>query len=418
MLLTVCGQVVSAVLPADSVPPAIGFEVSVNPGKVLSMDSYEKQWLKTSGTCSAEASVVYRPAVDGYARDYNLPSFTVGMRISWNHATTMHRSESPDWGLLEPVDYDSQLGNVVTAFAAFNRPLLRSRRWLAEYQLGMGVGYSHSKYNTLDAIDNELIGARWNIYFKAGLSMTYKVSDELGVKGGVDFSHHSNGAMNRPNKGTNTLGPVLGLVFFPQGDVLGNRRKASSSTSCNYGEQGDDSDWRRGLYGELVLGVGGKTLAEDWQLTQFGTAPGQPDYRTDRFHFYMAYSMQADVMYRYARRWASGAGVDVFYGTYSDHVAAMDAAAGVQERHSPWSVALAAKHEVFYGRLSVRMGVGVYLYRKMGSVARELEQPYYERIGVHYAFPRLGGLSVGLNVNAHRTKADFTELQLTVPIRF
>jgi hypothetical protein len=54
----------------------------------------------------------------------------------------------------------------------------------------------------------------------------------------------------------------------------------------------------------------------------------------------------------------------------------------------------------------------------MGCVARELEQPYYERIGVHYAFPRLCGLSVGLNVNAHRTKADFTELQLTVPIRF
>ena len=42
---------------------------------------------------------------------------------------------------------------------------------------------------------------------------------------------------------------------------------------------------------------------------------------------------------------------------------------------------------------------------------------YYERIGLHYTFPRLGGLHVGVSLNAHLTKADFTELVVGLPLR-
>ena len=127
----------------------------------------------------------------------------------------------------------------------------------------------------------------------------------------------------------------------------------------------------------------------------------------------MAYSLQAGVLYRYARRWASGLGLDLFYGTYSDRVAQLDASKGITMRHSPWSLGIAARHEVFYGRLSLRMALGYYLYRHMGSHAKQIEKPYYERIGLHYQIPGCERLSVGFNVNAHLTKADFTELQLS-----
>ena len=32
---------------------------------------------------------------------------------------------------------------------------------------------------------------------------------------------------------------------------------------------------------------------------------------------------------------------------------------------------------------------GVYLYRHMGASAKEIEKPYYERIGIFYTIPRL-----------------------------
>lgn len=78
---------------------------------------------------------------------------------------------------------------------------------------------------------------------------------------------------------------------------------------------------------------------------------------------------------------------------------------------------VALKHEAFFGRLSVRVGFGVYVYRHMGTLAKELEKPYYERVGLFYTLSRRTGLSVGFNVNAHRTRADFTELQLSYPIK-
>ena len=155
-------------------------------------------------------------------------------------------------------------------------------------------------------------------------------------------------------------------------------------------------------YSSLRLGVGGKTLLEDWQLTQFGTDPEAPRYRTDR---------------RYARRWASGIGADISYGTYADRVRDLDEAAGRSLPHSPWSFGLGLRHEAYYHRLSLDMALGVYLYRHMGASAKEIEKPYYECIGIFYTIPRLHHLRVGCSVKAHLTKADLTEIVISLPFR-
>jgi len=176
--------------------------------------------------------------------------------------------------------------------------------------------------------------------------------------------------------------------------------------------------FERYWYLGFSLGVGAKVPLEDWQLTQFQTPQSSPDYRTDDFKLYAAYSLQMDVMRRYARRWASGVGIDLFYGSYADHVASLDAAQGYTDRHSPWSMGIAAKHEVFYHRLSLALSLGFYLHRQMGHQAKIIEKPYYERIGLKYEIPRLGGLSIGCMVKAHLTKADYTELTLSYPLRF
>ena len=52
----------------------------------------------------------------------------------------MHRDEP--WGEARPVDYTSKLGNILTLYSTFNRPLYRSRRWQWGYYLGTGIGYT------------------------------------------------------------------------------------------------------------------------------------------------------------------------------------------------------------------------------------------------------------------------------------
>ena len=387
--------------------PQTGVEVRYIPAQTLCLDQEPRIWTKTKETHTIAAQVNITPTENAFARDYNYPTFSVGLRYNLNHGTTMHR-DNP-WGQAQPVDYTSKLGNFLTLYGTFNRPLYRSKHWQWGYYLGTGVGYTALKYNQKDNIDNEYIGSHFNIFFTAGLYGQYKVAKEWSVKVGLDFAHHSNGAMARPNKGANYLGPFLGVVYEPEKQIT---KVAKRNMHL-------EEPFKKYWFTEFTFGIGGKTLLEDWHQTQFNTPQGDPNYRKEHFTFYGAYSFHTHLLYRYARRWASGLGFGLFYGDYASRVARYDEENGyIGEKHSPWSASIEARHEVFYGNMSVRISLGYYLYRHMGYKAHHgLEKPYHEQVGVFYSFPKLKNLTLGFSVNAHATKADFTELQVTMPVK-
>ncbi|MDD7319094.1 MAG: acyloxyacyl hydrolase [Prevotella sp.] len=386
-----------------------GAELTVGTGKVMSIDEYQKKIMYGDATSVFGISLTYGALPkdsDAFAADYGYPSFSFGLRYSDHHRVTMQRTEDPEWEQYVPVDYKSRMGNIVTAYASFNRPLLRTDKWEIDYMISMGVGYSNKKWNNRDAIDNLLIGSRWLIYFGAGLHTTYRIMPQWGIRAGIDYYHHSNGSMNMPNKGANVLGPVLGLVYYPYYDeVLKHRHHFRPEP------------FKRYFYFNFSASVGMKALNEEFQQTQFYTPPDSPDYCKNDFNKYVTWSAQADLMCRYARRWASGVGVDLFYGRYVDDLKEMEKTWKQADKYSRWSVGIAAKHEVFYRQFSIAMSFGWYLYRHVGLRSKALEQPYYERIGLYYTFRSLGNVRLGFNVKAHRTRADYTEMCLSVPIR-
>ena len=385
----------------------MGIEFRYIPAQTLTLDKEPRIWTKTKDTHSWAAQINVTPTKNAYAHDYNYPTFSFGLRYHLNHGTTMHRDDP--WGEAQPVNYTSKLGNFLTLYGTFNRPLYRSKHWQWGYYLGTGIAYTSLKYNQKNDIDNEYIGSHLNIYFNAGLYGQVKIAKEWSVKGGLDFAHHSNGAMARPNKGANYFGPFVGLVYEPQQATSHIAKRNTEATQ----------PFQKYWFTEFTLGLGGKTLLEEWLQTQFNTPQGQPDYRKEHFTYYGAYSFHTHLLYRYARRWASGVGVGLFYGEYAHRIARMDKENGhTDEKHSPWSASIEARHEVYYGNVSVRLTLGYYLYRHMGYSANHgLEYPYHEQVGVFYSFPKLKGLTLGFSVNAHATKADFTELQLSIPVR-
>ena len=385
----------------------MGIEFRYIPAQTLTLDKEPRIWTKTKDTHSWAAQINVTPTKNAYAHDYNYPTFSFGLRYHLNHGTTMHRDDP--WGEAQPVNYTSKLGNFLTLYGTFNRPLYRSKHWQWGYYLGTGIAYTSLKYNHKNDIDNEYIGSHLNIYFNAGLYGQVKIAKEWSVKGGLDFAHHSNGAMARPNKGANYFGPFVGLVYEPQQATSPIAKRNTEATQ----------PFQKYWFTEFTLGLGGKTLLEEWLQTQFNTPQGQPDYRKEHFTYYGAYSFHTHLLYRYARRWASGVGVGLFYGEYAHRIARMDKENGhTDEKHSPWSASIEARHEVYYGNVSVRLTLGYYLYRHMGYSANHgLEYPYHEQVGVFYSFPKLKGLTLGFSVNAHATKADFTELQLSIPVR-
>lgn len=385
------------------------YSLQVMPGRLVALDQYAERWIKKTPNLSLAAEIG-RVALpndsDAFASDFGYPSLTLGLRYTLNNQVRLHRDPDPAWGQAKEVDYNSHLGNTVSLYGKFYRPFFRHLRWETAYSFSFGVGYSHLKYNKQNDIDNELIGTHALIYFGAGVHATYHLNNQWGIRGAIEFVHHSNGALYRPNKGSNAVGTSLGVVYEPYYKQL-----------INTAHPRFYQPFQRYWYLNFAAGVGAKTMLEDWLTTQFRTDPSHPDYRTEHFKVYAAYSLQADVMCRYARRWASGVGIDWFYGTYASHIAGLDARQGNVAKHSPWSLGIAAKHEVFYHRLSLGLSFGWYLHRQMGYNALFNESKYYERIGLHYAFPVLGGLKAGINIKAHQTKADLTELVVAIPVR-
>ncbi|MBR6444979.1 MAG: acyloxyacyl hydrolase [Prevotella sp.] len=194
-----------------------GYTLKVSPGKLIVMDEWQRRYQKhTRSTAFAiEANYTSLPKdKDDFAIDYNYPTLDFGLKFSLNDVT-MHRSTDEAWGMAKEVDYDSELGNIVTAYATFTRPIYRNNRWMFDYMLGTGIGYGKHKYSRGNNIDNELTGSRFLIYFTGGLHATYRFADDWGMMAGVEFYHHSNGALNRPNKGANIVGPVVGLRYMP-----------------------------------------------------------------------------------------------------------------------------------------------------------------------------------------------------------
>ena len=419
--------------------PSISFTYS--PGTILATDKFSRKWLKSNLTHSfvaalhlapkdystieeVEQSSSYRsyPKANSNTYKNNYPRLSFGVRLSLNHDVYMHRDKDPDWGKLEPVDYDTQMGNNISLYGSYERPWITSGKWQFSTYLGAGIGYSHRKYNTTSQIDNELIGSHVCIFFTGGLLTTYRLSQEWTLRGGIDFSHLSNGALNRPNKGANYLGPFLGVAYTPSSADENNKKNSLTGNGHNSSTDSpkiaENLEQTSPMILSFTLGFGGKTLEEEWQRTQFSTPPGDPEYRTSHFRLYATYSMQSALLRRYGRTRATGLGVDLFYVTYTDHVRKMDEADGHNVSHNPWSVALAIQHQVYYNRLSARFGLGYYLYRHVGFRSESsTEKPYYERIGIHYTIPRLHGISLGIQVKAHLLRADLTELQLSIPVR-
>ncbi len=385
-----------------------GASLNVNPGWAIVMDKYQKKWQKGTRNFSFGGEISYsalRSDSDVFAASYGYPVLSLGMKYSLNHDITMRRTPDPAWGKAQMVDYDSYMGNSFSLYGSFARPLFRNRKWDADYALNIGLGFSPTKYNPTYNVDNEMIGARWLIFFGAALHGSYHFAKDWGLRAGLEYWHLSNGALNRPNKGANILGPTLALVYEPYYKDVSRRDTTHVPKT-----------FKRYVYLNLTAGIGGKSLLEDWQKTQFETASDDPQYRTSTFPHYWAYSFQADLMYRYHRKWASGIGFDVFYGTYASHVRKMDEDAGLNLPHSPWSLGIAFKHQVFYHRLSLAMSAGPYLYRRMGNNANKTEKWFYERIGLQYTIPHLGGLTIGGFVKAHLAKADLTEFIISYPI--
>jgi hypothetical protein len=140
------------------------------------------------------------------------------------------------------------------------------------------------------------------------------------------------------------------------------------------------------------------------------------------------FSLSFDAMYRYALRYATGIGIDMFYSSNmkeleaADRILYGDAAVDASPGYDPISVGVAVVQEVYWKNFAVHVAIGAYPYRHKGVNDKELNEKiddrergwHYEKAGIRYYFPKLADTYLGFAIKSHSIKAEYLEFSVGI----
>ena len=383
---------------------AQAIEAGYGKGAVLKFDDWmTNDALKKQDAQSFWLGYIYQTHAKedcGYASDFNYPAFTFGLLVSdFNKVRLRYNPRGT-----RPIDYDSRCGTSFTAYASIRRAFFRTRSgWSADYRFGNGIGYNTHIYNRYNNVDNILLGSRLAVYFDVAFALNYRYR-QYEFFAGPEFRHLSNGGVMRPNKGINKAGIGVGIRYHLQPhDSISFKRIHKPFDEKRMYVNIAYSSGLRGSQGEWLYDANNYIWKEnDVENVKYG----KDGYRLCHYHL-----VSTDLMFRYARRYASGIGIDALYEPYNRDVEIQNPKADRSDMPK-WSFGIAAKHEVFFRRISMQVALGWYVSRPFNDFSNTADEyPFYERVGLRYNLPWLdNSISVGYNIYAHLTKAYGTEL--------
>lgn len=114
------------------------------------------------------------------------------------------------------------LGSVNSVVGFLNAPVYRfSERSELDYQITAGLTYLTRKFDLYDNNINEAIGTHLNLHFTAMLNYRVRILKYFEWRGGLTFSHFSNGRVSLPNYGLNYIAACTGISYnIPQTTLI------------------------------------------------------------------------------------------------------------------------------------------------------------------------------------------------------
>ncbi len=111
----------------------------------------------------------------------------------------------------------------------------RNKPFYTFCRVGFGVAYITKPYNSLTNSINNVIGSHINNITDAKAGVGFRLSSQLEVLGGANFTHYSDGSAQLPNLGINVISPFLQVRFSPNNTPKYIEKKAVMSNSRWHG---------------------------------------------------------------------------------------------------------------------------------------------------------------------------------------
>lgn len=285
-------------------------------------------------------------------RTYNMPSYGIGF-----FATDLGNPKV--------------LGEVRSGFLFME--FLFGGRWLNEqtFKISLGLSHFNTYHHPENNPENRFIGTPLNVHFNMNYSWLFYVNDHISLAPGFSFTHFSNGAYKKPNRGLNLFDVNMALRYrLDRDDRAGTPLEKSD----------ERPDVRENI------------LFLTYSLGMMQRDIGDPMYRARTL------SLNQTLRRSLRARW--GIGFDLFY---DDHAKEQIRQTKEETTVTDYTrIGGFASCDVVINRLSVMFNLGTYFYYGYDPL-----HSVYKRVGLRYV--TRSGVTGHIGLKAHDGRADYVE---------
>jgi len=287
----------------------------------------------------------------------------------------------PQWGIglmYGNTGSRQYMGRMTALYAYLNLPVIRRRIYNANFLVGTGPGLISKPFDINSNPKNTLIGTKLNAFINLGFQNEFRLSKNVYLNAGLNFLHLSNGGTTLPNLGINTPCLTAGIKYaFSKPDT------SDIVSTVHY-------------YKRLTFKV-----FTSVSLKQAPWIGG---------NHYLINVLQPEVTYRLKPKYSYGIGMMFTYNRSLDFFP-LENPSYEKRGQKKLQIGTYAAYEHFFGRLSVPLQLGVYVYNKAKSPL------LFQQFGLRYRLQDkyssvLNNLSAELLLKSHMGQADFIHIGL------
>ncbi|MDW7691797.1 acyloxyacyl hydrolase [Flammeovirgaceae bacterium SG7u.111] len=263
------------------------------------------------------------------------------------------------------LDNPEVLGDMYYATIYFQKFLIKkpSKHQLS-FKIAPGISYSTKIYDEETNPTNILVSTKFNTVMEGNFLYHYQFSPKWRINTGLTFTHYSNGAVKKPNKGVNIPSFTLGIAHTPNPE----RFKINENVKFSY---------EKGVSYDLSYGFG-------WKAADIGY---DPDF---------AWTISFNGIKRTGPKTGWMLGTDLVYNSSIPKVIKKDDA-------ELFRTGITFGHHLFVSKINLVTQIGYYIYRP----EKDLDEPIYLRWGLKY-YPSKR-VFASMMLKTHYGKADLIE---------